>query len=279
MPNPVIFNYLDYREYLKDCFEAVNGSAPKLSYRSFAKLCGSNSPNFLQLVLARKLSLQPEALPGLAKAFALKKKEERYFKELIAFTNAKTFRQRDEYYLKLLRAKSAATHQKIEKGHYSYYSKWHHSAVRAVLGYYKFYPGKSSYSDVGGSRRPRLSGQQARLSMKLLEKLGLIRLSENGHYVQSSPMITSGPNVRSVEVIKFQMEMMKQAMAALESCPAKVRDISTVTMNISGRGFTRMQEKIIRLRKELMDIAREDADDDRVYQLNIQFFPLTKIDS
>jgi hypothetical protein len=40
-----------------------------------------------------------------------------------------------------------------------------------------------------------------------------------------------------------------------------------------------MQEKIIRLRKELMDIAREDADDDRVYQLNIQFFPLTKIDS
>jgi hypothetical protein len=28
-------------------------------------------------------------------------------------------------------------------------------------------------------------------------------------------------------------------------------------------------------RKEVMDIAAHDSDDDRVYQLNMQFFPLT----
>jgi uncharacterized protein (TIGR02147 family) len=275
---PLIFNYLDYRSYLKDCCEVLKNNDAGFSFRLFAKLCGSNSPNYLQLILACKLSLQEDALPGLVKAFALKKKEVRYLRELIAFNHAKTFQQRDEQYRKLLKIKTAATHQKIEKGHYSYYSKWYHSAVRAVLGYYKFYPGKSGYSDIGRRLRPCLSGQQVRFSMKLLERLGLIRVGAHGHYEQSSPVITSGPNVRSVEVAKFQMEMMKRAMAALETCPPKQRDISTLTMNISVRGFARMQEKITQLRKELIDIAREDRDDDRVYQLNVQFFPLTRID-
>jgi uncharacterized protein (TIGR02147 family) len=276
---PAIIGYIDYKEFLRDTFAALNCGKGKVSLRSFARMCGSNSPNFLKLILAGRLRMSPDVLPLLEKPLGLTKKELRYFEALLSFQYAGTFEERDRHYCELLRLKAAATHTRIEKSQYRYYSQWFHAAVRALLGYYRFYPGKSSYHELGRQLEPRLTGQQAQSSVKLLEKLRLIRLNAEGFYEQSSAVVTSGPAVHSQEVMKFQMEMMRHAHLALQTCPADYRDISTLTLNISGRSFDLAREKIMQLRKELIEIACSDADDDRVYQLNIQLFPLTTIDA
>jgi uncharacterized protein (TIGR02147 family) len=274
-----ITSYLDYREFLRDAFETLKKGNAEFSYRAFAKLCGSNSPNYLQLILANKLNMQIPAISLLAPALKLSRSDISYFTELLLFNHAKTFKDRDNHYQNILRIKALNTHAKIDKSQYSYYSKWYHSAVRALLGYYQFNPQTDNYNDLGRQLRPGISGQQAKSSIALLEKLSLIRLNNKGCFEQSSPVVTSGSNIHSLAVTKYQTEMMRHAITALQECPLKQRDISTLTMNISGRNFDIMRNKIIQLRKELIELAREDNDDDRVYQLNIQFFPLTKFEN
>src|SRR5688572_10586343 len=46
-----VFEYIDFRAYLKDIHLAGKQETPPLSYRSFARKLGFTSPNFLKLVI------------------------------------------------------------------------------------------------------------------------------------------------------------------------------------------------------------------------------------
>ena len=64
--------------------------------------------------------LAREYIDALAKALDLKKNELRYLKYMVAFDNAKTFKERDACYQKLLKIKVAQTAEKVDRGKYSY---------------------------------------------------------------------------------------------------------------------------------------------------------------
>ena len=54
-------------------------------------------------------------------------------------------------------------------------------------------------------------------------------------------------------------------------------DMSTLTLSISEDAYGTMKEEIANFRKKLLGIAEKDRIPDRVYQLNYQFFPLSKL--
>lgn len=272
-----IYEYLDYREYIKDAFSFLRAKNPELSMRAFARQCNSTSPNFLQLLLSRKLNLSVSTLHGLAKALGLKRNEEEYLDSLVSFDRAKTFEARDRWYQRVLQLRTGRCDQVVEKLQYAYYSNWHHSAIRALLGYHKFNPSRDSYQALAGLLDPPISARSAKKSVRLLEELGLITLNLDNVYEQTSPVVTTGPLQRTVQVAKFQVETIQLAMEALNKPGPENREISTLTLNISEDAYHRIREKIILSRKEIIEIARSSQKDDRVYQLNFQFFPLTKL--
>jgi hypothetical protein len=47
---PSIFQYSDYRAFLRDHFAYMKATNASYSFRTFSRLAGFNSPNFLQLV-------------------------------------------------------------------------------------------------------------------------------------------------------------------------------------------------------------------------------------
>ena len=58
----------------------------------------------------------------------------------------------------------------------------------------------------------------------------------------------------------------------------KNREISTLTLGISRDGFNQIKERIRSFRKEVIEIARNDENEDRVYQCNLDLFPLTRVE-
>jgi uncharacterized protein (TIGR02147 family) len=92
--------------------------------------------------------------------------------------------------------------------------------------------------------------------------------------VQAEAVISTGDEVHSTEVAKFQMQMLELARQALDRMPANRRDISTLTLSVSQQGFEKIRAIIQRTRKEILSAAVDDTNEDRVVQLNIQLFPL-----
>jgi uncharacterized protein (TIGR02147 family) len=165
----------------------------------------------------------------------------------------------------------------MDANQYEFYSKWYYSAVRELLNTVDF---KDDYRLLAKSLNPSITPDQARAAISLLKDLGLIKKNEKGHFRPANALITTGDEVKvnSLKVATFQMGMMDLAKESIDRHPSRNRDVSTLTLSISKDTFEEMKAEMQAFRKKLMGMAERSRAVDRVYQLNMQFFPLSRIE-
>jgi uncharacterized protein (TIGR02147 family) len=54
------------------------------------------------------------------------------------------------------------------------------------------------------------------------------------------------------------------------------REISATSMAIKFERMPKIKKEMRAFRKKIMEIAAQDPDPERVYQMNIQFFPMSR---
>ncbi|MFZ5571535.1 MAG: DUF4423 domain-containing protein [Thermodesulfobacteriota bacterium] len=112
--------------------------------------------------------------------------------------------------------------------------------------------------------------------MKLLAELGLIQQDGEGKWQQADQAVTTGPEVHSLAVANFHKEMLRLTAESIDRHPSAERDITGLTLGVSGSRIQRIKELIAALRKELLMMACRDESADQVIQVNFQVFPLSK---
>ena len=124
--------------------------------------------------------------------------------------------------------------------------------------------------------QPPITESQARRSVALLEKLGLIQRNNEGDYSLVTRFITPGEEVRPLAIREFQKETMLLAIEALQHIPKDDRHISTVTLSLSPDGEEKLKECILHFRNEIQKVALQDVNVSKVFQINVQLFPISK---
>ena len=66
------------------------------------------------------------------------------------------------------------------------------------------------------------------------------------------------------------------AVRSLDEVPVNERDVSGLTIGVSEDAYYRITKEIEDFRRRIASIVMQDTDEDRVYRLNVQLFPLTK---
>ena len=267
-----LFEYMNYRDYLRDSYAEKNRDHPFYSFRLFSQKAGFTSPNFLKLVIDAKRNLSKESVFKFSKALSHSKKEGEYFENLVFFNQSKTLEEKNAYLSKLMKYRRKSDPKKIEESEYSYYSEWFHPVIRELVTAVNF---KGDYKTLGRAVVPPLSPVEAEKSVKLLLDLAFIEKTDSGRYTKSAATLTTGPLVRSIAVANYHKAMMQRASESIERFPSDQRDISGLTLSVSGETMGAMTEKLREFRKELLDIAEADRRPDMVVQVNFQFFPLS----
>ncbi|MBF0432421.1 MAG: TIGR02147 family protein, partial [Fibrobacteria bacterium] len=98
---PEVYQYFDYRKYLRDSYEAMREKNSRYSYRFIQEKTGID-PGFLVKVFNGQKNLTEKSVPGLAKLLKLNKRQTKYFTLLILFGRAKTDSEIKHYFEKLL---------------------------------------------------------------------------------------------------------------------------------------------------------------------------------
>lgn len=266
-----IFEYLDYRNYLKDFYEERKSKQSFFSYRLFGARVGIDA-SYLVKVLIKTRHISESSIPRFVAFCGLAGKEAEYFETLVRFIKTKSQKESKFYFEQLLSIKSVSAYR-LEECQYEYYRTWHHSAIRSVLEYYDF---RGDFSALCQKLSPPVSAKEAKASIKLLCKLGLAARDAEGRYRFTSAAITTGDEWRSLAIQAFQEETIRLSAESLARHPKKHRDISTITMNINFREFEYIKERIREFRAGVIQQANECKNPDRTYQLNIQLFPLSK---
>ncbi len=265
-----LYSYDDYRLFLKQYQEERRSKHAWYSTRYMASKIGID-PGYFVKILQGKAPLPERFVEPLCELLGFPKKEQAYFLELVAFSRAKSAKQIEESYQKLLAMRDVELHT-LEHDQYEYYSHWHHTAIRAISEILDF---REDYARLGKSLSPPISAKMANASVELLARLGLLVKNELGSWCPAQQFITSGAQWKSLAVRAFQQEMFRLAMESLDRHAPSMRDMSTVTITLKEKDIPEVQARVAQFRKELLQWIGEQKDEDMVVQVNLQVFPLS----
>jgi uncharacterized protein (TIGR02147 family) len=272
---PDVTTYTDFRKFLRDCYDFRKYRDPKFSHRYFCKKAGYGSSGAFADILKGRRNLSAPAALRLARAFELGKSDEDYLLHLVQFNQAESLEVKNLHYARML-AMARISPDVISPDKYEYFSKWYHAALRELIYYTPF---DGDYKALGRKLDPSVPAAQVKQSVALLEKLGMIRRDERGCYRQTSALLTADSLGEALHVENFQAETMRLALESLSRHPPGSRDMSTLTATLSAESLEKAKAAIKALRQCILALAEKDQHVDRVMQLNIQLFPLTRGDT
>jgi uncharacterized protein (TIGR02147 family) len=268
-----IFEFLDYRLYLKDYYQDRKAADKGYTFRRMAKQMGFGSSNYLMLVMQGKRNVGKESLEKIAKGLDLGKKEAEYFSYLAFFDQAKTNVEKNYFFALIASFRTKSQVVKLHADKFNYYDQWYNPVLREIV---KRRRADADPKEIAQSVSPPILPKEARKSLALLRDLGLLKV-EHGRFAQSADLIHTDREVQSLAVRNFHKKMSDLAKEAIDNVDPLSREISSLTLRISEKGFEGMKKRLQEFREELLQMVRGDSGDDRVYQLNFQFFPVSKI--
>ena len=264
-----IFEYTDYREWLRDAFDDFKKRKSVISWRYMAMKLGADPGNLLR-VSQGKIHLTLSLVQPMAEFFELSEKETAYWTELVYFGRAKTDAEALNHYEKMQMLKGIPL-KRLAKKELEFYRHWYCNAIRSIIGICKF---KDDYEGLAESCTPAISVEEAKNAVKLLYDLNMISRDRDGFWKVNDTFVSTGGNWRSEAVRTFQKETVRLAGESLERHAPHLRDISTVTMTFNMDDIALIREKIKEFRSELLRMSQEGTGDDTVFQLNVQLFPI-----
>ena len=267
-----VFEYLDYRLYLKDLYEHRKATRPLYSYRMLGYMAGVDG-SYLAKVMAGTRHIADESIRNFAKGCGLKDAEVEYFKALVHYGKAKSEKKAKAYHDQLLSFR-ATNAQLMLASQFEYYGNWYHTAVRLILEYYDF---RGDCAALAAKLNPPITPQEAEASVVLLTRLGLIEQDEEGRYHMTNQAITTGAQWHSQIVEAYQEATIRLSSDSIKRFPKGQRDVSSVTINIGSKEHIELRKRIRSFRKSLINFVSKVPEFDRTYQLNIQFFPVSKV--
>ncbi len=266
-----VYEYLDYRSLIQHLCDQRRNDAPPAKLEVIAAQAGYRSAAGFSRMLNGQTKLSLKAAGRLARFFALTKSQAAYLEALMAYNHAESWEQKKRSFELLIALRSGKARTLTEQ-QYNLFSRWYYVAIRELLDFTII---TDNYAKLGRMLTPPISANQTREAVKALEELGLVRRGPDGVLSRTESVVSTGEQWKSLAIREFQAETGRLGIEALNGIPPEKREIATLTLSISKRSFHAIRDRLLAIRKDLLEIARNDPNADRVYQVNFQFFPLT----
>jgi len=265
-----IFTYSDYREYLADYYSWRKEVEPGFSHRVFLRRAGMTGPNFLKNIIDRKVNLSTTGIPKFIKALGISGNEAKYFEALVMFNQAKTVKRRQEWFEKLSTFSDVSPVAKITRQQLEYLEKWYTVAIREYIHTGQW---NGDYDALGEALHPKISAVKARNAVQKLETLGLIQCVE-GTWEVTDAQLSTGSDVQDLAAAKYHSAMSEIAKNAITTFARHERYFRGLTASFSEDTYGKIREEIIEFAQKVTALIGQDEGDRKVYQLNMQLFPL-----
>jgi uncharacterized protein (TIGR02147 family) len=266
-----IYNYTDYRFFLKDYYSHQKKITRSFSFRYFAAKAGV-SASVLKDIMAGRRRLSLAVMQKYAAAMNLTPKETEYFGAVVQFVNGISNDEKNLHFTRMLRLRGKSAIKFIDEGQYEFFRRWYNSALREMVALSDF---REDYGWIAKRCIPRITAAQAKKSIEVMLQLGILRRNKQGKLEPADAVISSEYEMKSFVLRNFHTEMLGLAKEALERFEPHEREISSLTLGLSQKCFDRIKERIRTFKQELLTMVIDDtADSETVCQCNFQLFPL-----
>ncbi len=268
----LIAEYQNYRICMLDYFNE-NKQRGRITWRSFSKLAGFSSSGYLMQVCREKANLSDAGAVQVAKAMGLNDAESAYFCELVRLDQSKRAPEKKKFLDNLKKLAKNCPVRILKDDALDYFANWQNVVMREIAPH--TVPNTKA-SNIGRQFLPEISAAEVSRALKFLTATGLLVKKEDGSYVQTDKVLTSGnKDVSSVALRNFHKQMNQLAVNALDNVPIAERNASEMVIGITKEHYSQIVKKIAKFQQEILDLITSTDEVDRVYCLQMNLFPLS----
>ncbi len=269
-----IFNYTDYQAYLKDWYREGKKKELTLSYKSLSAKAGFNSLSYMQRVINGQVALSRKSISNFSDALNHTAKEREYFSQLVHFKHAKNDGEKSRN-LRKIQEQTDTVLQMLDKKRFEYLNSWHHVVIRELITAAPF---NEDYQRLGRLVVPPISAKLARASVALLVDLELVK-KHRTVYIALQNTIVASDEAEHLAMRSFKKKMIDLGRNSIDQFRPSERDVCSITAGVSHKNAERLKSLSHEFQQKIIRVLNEDQEVETVEQINIQIFPLSKVNS
>lgn len=279
---PEVGKYMDFRKYLLDYYLFRRASSKHelrpYNYAVFSAAADIKSPNYLKMIIEGKRNLSPEMIIKFAKALSLNKEQTEEFQILVNFGQATDPADRN-FHLKIL--SELRVRQQLKSGEIDL-KMW--EKIPSWVGWITYAMIDQEGVQFKAEKLRELLRGKATVGeideaiQSLITSGEVIRDEQTGGLKKANNLIESPEDVPVALVRKLQAQLMYLGLESIFQDSAAEREFGSLTLSLTKAEFEALKFQLRKMRKEINkdnSIKRMQSKGERVYQLNLQLFPVT----
>jgi uncharacterized protein (TIGR02147 family) len=268
-----IFHYTSYRAFLGDYGDKRKAKNPRWSYGAWARRLDLSGTASLTMIINGQRNPGKEITQKLLNYFEFSKKESDYFIDLIRLEKVKDDTRLSVLLMeKLNRQSPYSKFVKVNNSQLRVISKWYYYAIREMVHLKEF---REDSKWIAEKLLFEVSPRDVKKAIDEMIELELLKRDADGKVVYSVGSIDTESDVANEYLKRFHEEMISHGRSSIRKVPVQNRSINGMTLTINQKDVPKAKELIAKFQDQLCKLM-EAKNGDSTYQLNVQFFPLTK---
>ncbi|MDB5104472.1 MAG: hypothetical protein JWP91_2161 [Fibrobacteres bacterium] len=268
-PETNIYQYVDYRAFLKDRFRWLQSRDATFSQRKLARTAGFANPGFFNEVIQGRRKLSSAAIERMGLGMSLETNETEFLRVLVAYTEAKDLSEKEAAHQKLEQRRNRHFFRRLNQSQSKYYLDFNYPLVRAAIEACDF---RGNYQILGDFLRPPMQAASVKRYVRDLCEWGLASQDRDGKYHVTHSFLEPPEEMRDA-LVRLQQAWLSQSVFHLNAVPASERHVSSALLTVGEETYKAILKQVEKMREEILRMVREDKAADRVVLFNIQVLP------
>jgi uncharacterized protein (TIGR02147 family) len=268
-----ITKFTDYRTFLLAHAQEMKDRKPSWSYGAWSKALGLKTTSSISKIIQGIRDPGPEITERLVTYFNFTDRQAQYFRDLIRLQKIR----KDPRLSVLLMEKMGKEHPNsslriMDDKTFLVISNWYYLALRELCRARGF---REDPEWISERFLFKVTPRDLQTAIKTLIDLKLLVRVE-GKLALAEGCLDTANDIASEGIKRYHEQMLENAKLALRRVSPEAREITSTSLLIHSRNLENAKVLIRDFKKKFERLLEED-EGDQVYQLQIQFFPLTDL--
>lgn len=269
-----LFEYTDYRVFLRDYYQARKEGQPGWSLKSWATKLNLRGKSMLAMVLNGQRHPGRALTQSIVSYFEFPLEQAEYFYDLVEWQkNANREGGLSTLLLeRLAKKRKTGTFELLDLDTFALISNWYFPVLRELFQVQGF---QLDANWISHQLLGELTPAEVRDAIKLLYRLGILKKNATGKVELAQPHIATDSDIANEGIKRFHEQTLDRIKKSLRTVEPEEREVLSSTFVVKQRDLPKAKRMLRELANQFAD-SLESPNGDRVYQLQISFIPTTR---
>jgi uncharacterized protein (TIGR02147 family) len=272
-----VYEHNDAGRYCKAVYEEIRLVQNSYSITEYSEKLGFGANNTMAQIHSGHRFISLKSAERIVKVFQLNRSESAHFLSLVKLKLARSPEEKERLLALILELRSRHSGSAQNSPGLEFFNSWLHAVVFELLSMEK----ARSLKELCERMNLTVKESAVLKSLEFLESINLMKkiLSETNEptkYLKTKQDFSLGSEVPGLAIVRYHQEMLNLAKESLINSPPSERDVSSVTISVDSEQVERIKQDIALFRKYLLFLGSQSKVANKVMQVNVQLFPLSK---